>query len=1493
MEPYVAEEAEEEARPDANASSVSEQPPPEQLPTQQVPSPRAVPRRDPTLPVRFASPVTGPDDGSTTRRRPFRRTSRDRSPPERKGRDDHTDRGGSPFFGERERQTSSPSPIREFRGEETRRRGRDNPATGARERSPSPIVENARDRRASRAAPDPVKRNSYFNEEDTVYMPSYFERSRNPDGAGRSEYSDDDEEEVDIRRHRGGATNPFSPDYGSRSIPVTRAAPSRGYPDYYDNDEVDVRIRDGRPGVERVQRPRFESPRRTRPERPRVASRYDSDEDVPIRISRRRDSLAMEGEFEYYRPGPPRGELSGADYVGDFAPRTARVGSSYVTPRVYPRERYVEAPRTRLPPPRRLSTLNRDDEDVDTRVERERERTRYTVPEHDPSRPSNNSYATPTIYNRSRYRTSTPPPPPPPTVAPVIINNRIYYDSDDDDRYQRDTQKIRLRSRSGSRSRSRSSGSPPPPSAQPVIINNRIYRDYEDEYTRHDRVDNEYLSLVRSSGHSRSRSRAHNRSKAPSVAPVIINNRITDDYEAENYGTRRWDEPDLGFVSEAYPFSLSRHSKNLHGTESIMSSISDISDVSEKSEQNIQPPPKLKSESGRTYEVLRSRYTGDGVIGGSHAVQLAIAPDTPSTSSKGVAAVFRWVHFEDKTMDFDNFEHNVLNIPGLTEFETAAIAKILGRARRGYDKPLQTSTKAKSRFMVPSFLQDNVSEEKRSVSSKAKAISWLCVPYFCLEKYSAPSGLKTSSHPMRTLLQARFALVQKERDMKQAVCYLQNIPAENCFHIAQVWFIILDDSLVVSCSRLPMNSLHGDFISTLPKAEVQPSLSSPHIHVSTKSSLLWTIPLEECQSWFAFISHFWDYWPLQVEVKLNEKPITASDWPRITKLAEKTTVRLVVDFRPSKKSEAAKGSLLFQAAPTHDAEDASDIPSRGLAGNTPSLHPTDHRRPNNSQSAPSNPSNEEFHVFTWLNSRSGGQNSSRDTSAGNVNFILAGFEEQGLQDDMTEIDNYLTKETSLNHRLIYNRSPESNNRSDIYRRLSELKPDATSTEEHMIARYESSVGILNAAELLYRFFLPSEYEAPTIPKFWGTFARLIKSMPESKPSRPRTTSNRQAKVDKEATELLDWLNQINSSTVPFKDYLSHVPLADRSDIQIPEEFTRAWLHLVLALTAAFEDMRLFDVQMTTCHELIDQGIKIVVSSISKVDISNYAVFPPFEFASLIAFQLSRDENGSTLDISDMYLEYLKTLQSDIEANPLVRSHQDRIVCLKQEIEVIVETLDAQNFVLRQAQRGFRASRIGAREDAEHGDAGFSRRAFQRTVGLTLPADSAGVQSLIIQDNLALVENRIRSFMEMREIASELADWNIQKIDSNKDRQEAAIYAFTIVTIIFLPLGTVAGIMGMNTSDVRDMPFGQWVYWATALPLTILVIALCLAWAGELDNFKEGFANMWRRNPRGYAMIREVYETAGRRERYGYRGVAVKEAKARRSNVLYGGKESYV
>ena len=98
---------------------------------------------------------------------------------------------------------------------------------------------------------------------------------------------------------------------------------------------------------------------------------------------------------------------------------------------------------------------------------------------------------------------------------------------------------------------------------------------------------------------------------------------------------------------------------------------------------------------------------------------------------------------------------------------------------------------------------------------------------------------------------------------------------------------------------------------------------------------------------------------------------------------------------------------------------------------------------------------------------------------------------------------------------------------------------------------------------------------------------------------------------------------------------------------------------------------------------------------------------------------------------------------------------------------------------------------------------------------------------------------------------------------------------------------------MNTFDVRNMTVNQWVFWATALPLMVVIITLCLIWAGELKNFWEGFAKLWTgRSGKGYVMLDDGFEP---RDRYFDR---VRERNRERSgpvrrHALYGGtKESY-
>lgn len=211
-------------------------------------------------------------------------------------------------------------------------------------------------------------------------------------------------------------------------------------------------------------------------------------------------------------------------------------------------------------------------------------------------------------------------------------------------------------------------------------------------------------------------------------------------------------------------------------------------------------------------------------------------------------------------------QKNTLSVTGLTDSERNAITKLLGRAKKRHDRPLQTSRQTKTRFMVPSFMQETISGEMRPKASKSRSIFWMCVPYFCLDKYGVTSGLRSSSHPMRTLLQARFSMTEKQRDLQQAVCYLPDTPNEHCFHIAQVWFLILDDcgsfhfrvhriltceALIISCAQNSISILQGESIDTCSLSPLESPLPiSPNILVSVKSLVTWSLPVNQCETWF-------------------------------------------------------------------------------------------------------------------------------------------------------------------------------------------------------------------------------------------------------------------------------------------------------------------------------------------------------------------------------------------------------------------------------------------------------------------------------------------------------------------------------------------------------------------------------------------------------------------------------------------------------------------
>jgi Mg2+ and Co2+ transporter CorA len=78
------------------------------------------------------------------------------------------------------------------------------------------------------------------------------------------------------------------------------------------------------------------------------------------------------------------------------------------------------------------------------------------------------------------------------------------------------------------------------------------------------------------------------------------------------------------------------------------------------------------------------------------------------------------------------------------------------------------------------------------------------------------------------------------------------------------------------------------------------------------------------------------------------------------------------------------------------------------------------------------------------------------------------------------------------------------------------------------------------------------------------------------------------------------------------------------------------------------------------------------------------------------------------------------------------------------------------------------------------------------------------------------------------------------LEVQQENNGNAIIVFTIVTIIFLPLSWVTSYLGMNTSDVRDLAQGQWLYWTISLPVTMLVIGIAVLVVLKGESVREFF-----------------------------------------------------
>ncbi|KAJ3579507.1 hypothetical protein NPX13_g1054 [Xylaria arbuscula] len=1066
----------------------------------------------------------------------------------------------------------------------------------------------------------------------------------------------------------------------------------------------------------------------------------------------------------------------------------------------------------------------------------------------------------------------------------------------------------------------------PQTQAPPVIVNNYVYADSGD------------------SGDDRSRTRNRRRGQYyeedvefdDDVEGIRVSHRrgrvgrAPSPYRAYSTTSEDEDSDDL------YNFTPSYASKSSESNKSRSSSV-------HSSAPFLKTIGASPSRTGKVMHIYEAQYTGDACQEGNHAARLTLLRD-PRHSQQ---ALFRWIHVEQRTLSFDTFWDEIAGITNLTNSEKSSIKKLLQDVKsrgikrvvtaHGSHKVMQTEG-----YMKGLPMRKIQSDDTEMSTSRYRAVYWVNLPFFELKKYSSQKN-SAELFPAQTLMQADYSQHLMARDMQQAVRQVKEGSDDQCFHISQLWGL--------GSSRIELRST--------PPNEKSGETDEPRILVDYRENI-WAIPLRECLTWFTFITHFWEFWPANVQFYRNKKALSSNDWPDIVELARHGANRVHVEaIIKSLPSPAPRGALI----PLIESKTSTNQPVVGGTGkeNIDRIE----ERPTTAAATPSasddmSQESQGFSVFGWIQPSS------------ELSRVAVTKAELG------RIDQFIRKRTRRNDQRAYNECPEATP-DEIRGELQRLSVDkgVLRFDEGSSLRLalRDRIDTFNAAVVVFTYFLPLRFVGPRVGKFWGSLkllldvsfspsryfnphalsdrtirraAKLIlvhidchqRPWPEdNNEDSPLELSKRQRISDLALSFTRKALRESTRLILLFQQVMSHAPDSNKARVEIPTKLLQAYIYLVLAIVQSSVDFNLHLAHMRTFFDLLQVGMRTMMKSFSTSSLLTYSSVQPTDVLSLISLKLLNDLTGPFSNINGIYSGWIKSLETEIETKPTL-AHQEKIQWLLVEISVIMETLEQQRSVFSEIMRsrtptpqpsipgqpppgGSHIPATSYAASASHAPERsyapvYTRRSRESEVhtrtrtrsreryapppayyasrsrshahwrsynddvsvgsedwyrredlddGFQLPAlDPGGYRLLLARDCLGIIDQRIAEFRQFKRRVMTLNQMNTYKNETRKDYHDQAVYAFTIVTVIFLPLSAISSIFGMNTSDIRNLEQGQWLYWATAVPITIGVILIGLWWMGELGNAALWLLNL-RQRQRELATVRKqkdgIYQPARR------------------------------
>jgi hypothetical protein len=203
------------------------------------------------------------------------------------------------------------------------------------------------------------------------------------------------------------------------------------------------------------------------------------------------------------------------------------------------------------------------------------------------------------------------------------------------------------------------------------------------------------------------------------------------------------------------------------------------------------------------YRVYRSHYEGELFQDGNLSAQLITGTNRRLLEREVSNPLFRWVHIENRTMNFNLFQTTALECPWLLPQEKDSLANILKVARQKSDRSLRLPQGKKGNYVEPEYYEETIQQTIyhgfRSRQQKTEFVRWMCIPYFVV-----------GEEPVKKLSKQNTGFTPGSLpDFEEVSKFLDSgyTMQGRYFQVAQLWCLMLGDGKNRIAWILPSNGI--------------------------------------------------------------------------------------------------------------------------------------------------------------------------------------------------------------------------------------------------------------------------------------------------------------------------------------------------------------------------------------------------------------------------------------------------------------------------------------------------------------------------------------------------------------------------------------------------------------------------------------------------------------------------------------------------------------